>query len=108
MTIKAVLTFLIQYASALAIIAGASWYIAKPHAENFVQQSVKTEIDGLKKQVDAAMDQQQILSDKVGILTATIESQSRVDAESSRQSDALKIRIEELLRALPQPSETPQ
>ena len=41
MTIKALLGYLMQYASTLAIIAAAAWFIVKPHAENFIDLTVE-------------------------------------------------------------------
>jgi len=98
MTVKALLGYLLQYASALALIAATVWFIAKPHAEEFITDTVAARFT----KVEAA---QQAIVDDIGVLTATVESSARINAAKDESTEALKQQIQKLLLALP---ETPQ
>ena len=75
--------YILNYASAFALIAAAAWFVAKPHAQTLINDTVagqfrqvKTEIEEIQKDVNNLATTQRALVQSLGDLEGAIDRQS--------------------------------
>lgn len=88
------LSFGLNNASTIALVLGGFWFVGKPHAENFIVETIELKVAGkLQEQIEEAQ------ADRIIIKTdqRTIRSnQQKIQDEQKKQGELLK-RIEKLI-----------
>jgi len=67
-----------------AIIIGSSWYIAKPHAENFIKETVEDEVTKLKHQLEAVTTTQSTLVTQQQLILDLLRAKERAELEDGQ------------------------
>ena len=74
-------------------ITSGGWWLVKPHAEDFIDQTLKARGYALQEQVDEA---NKSLEDQ----QKTIEANSRIVIETRNKVDSLEAKINQILEAV--------
>lgn len=89
MTIKTLFNYILQYATTLGFIVVVIYYVGKPHAENFIDQTVAGKFDAVEMDIKTLTTAQQAL-------IAVIEKQTRKNEDNAD----VNIKILELIQQM--------
>jgi len=88
MKISTIWQYVLNYASAIALLAAGAWFIAKPHAEGLINQTVEQRFEFVETNVNNLATTQQTLVGEIGDLKDAIEAQTKAsekDADVQQQ-----------------------